>query len=131
MLLGGVVPAQADSGAVDRALASARTALADGDGIVAQVRLREAQAGGASEDDVRALMGEALLAQGDLVKARDWLTPARFGPSTGALGFRMLGRLELRERRLPQAGEAFELVPGKRGASIPQLFAAKMSKHLR
>jgi MOSC domain-containing protein YiiM len=29
------------------------------------------------------------------------------------------------------AGEAFELVPGKRGVSIPQLFAAKMSKHLR
>lgn len=30
-----------------------------------------------------------------------------------------------------QAGESFALVPGKRGASIPQLFAAKMSKHLR
>jgi hypothetical protein len=25
----------------------------------------------------------------------------------------------------------FELVPGKRRVSIPQLFAAKMSKHLR
>ena len=29
------------------------------------------------------------------------------------------------------AGEPFELVPGRRGASIPQLFAAKRSKHLR
>ena len=30
-----------------------------------------------------------------------------------------------------RAGEAFELVPGRRSVSIPQLFAAKMSKHLR
>lgn len=29
------------------------------------------------------------------------------------------------------AGELFELVPGKRSVSIPQLFAAKRSKHLR
>lgn len=30
-----------------------------------------------------------------------------------------------------QAGESFEVVPGKRSVSIPQLFAAKMRKHLR
>ena len=30
-----------------------------------------------------------------------------------------------------QAGEAFTLLPGKRGTGIPQLFAAKMFKHLR
>ena len=30
-----------------------------------------------------------------------------------------------------RAGEHFELVPGRRSVSIPQLFAAKMSKHLR
>lgn len=30
-----------------------------------------------------------------------------------------------------RAGETFELVPGRRSVSIPQLFAAKMSKHLR
>ncbi|MEO6321716.1 MAG: MOSC domain-containing protein [Polaromonas sp.] len=30
-----------------------------------------------------------------------------------------------------RAGDAFEVVPGRRGASIPALFAAKMSKHLR
>lgn len=29
------------------------------------------------------------------------------------------------------AGESFELVPGKRGVSLGQLFAAKMQKHLR
>ena len=30
-----------------------------------------------------------------------------------------------------RAGEMFELVPGRRNVSIPQLFDAKMSKHLR
>ncbi len=30
-----------------------------------------------------------------------------------------------------RAGETFTLVPGRRSVSIPQLFAAKMSKHLR
>lgn len=30
-----------------------------------------------------------------------------------------------------QAGETFTLLPGKRSTSIPQLFAAKMLKHLR
>ena len=89
-------------------MASARTALASGDGIAAQARLREAQVAGANNDDVRALMGEALLAQNDLTKAREWLAPARFSPPTRALGFRMLGRLELRERHLPQAGAAFD-----------------------
>ena len=108
LLLAGIVPAQADSGAVDRSLASARTALASGDGIAAQARLREAQAAGAGEDDVRALMGEALLAQDDLAKAREWLAPERFSLPSRALGFRMLGRLELRERRLPEAGAAFD-----------------------
>ena len=108
LLLAGIVPAQADSGALDRALAAARTALAAGDGIAAQARLREAQAAGASGDDVRALMGEALLAQGDLAKAREWLAPASFSPPTRALGNRMLGRLELRERHLPEAGAAFD-----------------------
>ena len=108
LLLAGIVPAQADSGALDRALAAARTALAVGDGIAAQARLREAQAAGASGDDVRALMGEALLAQGDLAKAREWLAPASFSPPTRALGYRMLGRLELRERHLPEAGTAFD-----------------------
>lgn len=30
-----------------------------------------------------------------------------------------------------RAGQAFELIPGRRNVSIPALFAAKMSKHLR
>ena len=108
LLLAGIVPAQADSGVVDRSLAGARTALAAGDGIAAQALLREAQVAGANDDDVRALMGEALLAQDDLAKAREWLAPANFSSSTRVLGFRMLGRLEMRERHLPQAGAAFD-----------------------
>lgn len=108
LLLAAILPAQADTGVIDRALAAARAALVEGDGIAAQARLREARSEGASDDDVRALMGEALLAQGDLAKAREWLAPARFTPSTRALGFRMLGRLELRARRLPEAGRAFD-----------------------
>ena len=108
LLLAAVVPAQADTGPVDRALADARAALMTGDGIAAQARLRQARAAGAGDDDIRALMGEALLAQDDLAKAREWLAPARFSASTRALGYRMLGRLELRERRLPEAGAAFD-----------------------
>ena len=30
-----------------------------------------------------------------------------------------------------RAGEGFELLPGRRSVSIPQLFAARMSKHLK
>ena len=30
-----------------------------------------------------------------------------------------------------RAGEAFEVVPGRRGVSIPTLFSAKLAKHLR
>ena len=108
LLLAGIVPAQADSGVVDRSLAGARTALAAGDGIAAQALLREAQVAGANDDDVRALMGEALLAQDDLAKAREWLAPANFSSPTRVLGLRMLGRLEMRERHLPQAGAAFD-----------------------
>ena len=30
-----------------------------------------------------------------------------------------------------RAGQAFDVIPGRRNVSIPTLFAAKMSKHLR
>lgn len=30
-----------------------------------------------------------------------------------------------------RAGESFKLIPGRRGAGIPQLFAARMARHLR
>ena len=103
-----IAPAAADSRAVDQALARARAALAAADGIAAEARLREARRAGAGDDVLRAAMGEALLAQGDLVRARQWLAPARFSPATRGRGFRLLGQLELREGRLAQAGAAFD-----------------------
>ena len=108
LLAGLIAPAAADSGAVDRALARARMALAAGDGIAAEARLREAGAAGASDDVLRASMGEALLAQGDLVRARRWLAPASFASATQGRGFQILGRLEFREGRLSEAGQAFD-----------------------
>jgi tetratricopeptide (TPR) repeat protein len=103
-----VAPVAADPGAVDRALGRAQAALSARDGIAAEARLREARAAGASDDAVRAAMGEALLIQGDLVRARRWLAPASFAPATSGQGFRLLGQLELRQGRLPQAGAAFD-----------------------
>ena len=92
----------------DVPLDRARAALAINDGIAAEARLREALKVGVAPDTVRALMGEALLAQGDLAHAREWLTGGAFTPDSRAEGFRMLGRLELRERNLPAAGRAFD-----------------------
>lgn len=92
----------------DAALGRARAALAISDGIAAEARLREAVKTGTSVDEVRALMGEALLAQGDLAHAREWLEGGGFAGFSTAHGFRMLGRLELRERNLPAAGRAFD-----------------------
>lgn len=102
------LPVAADSGAVDRAIGEARKALSKGDGVAAEARLREARQAGASEDTVRAVMGEAMLAQGELDRARRWLEVERFDPEMRGLGFRMLGRLNLRERRLREAGAAFD-----------------------
>lgn len=108
LMAAAIGPAAADSGKVDQALAKARAALAQGDGIAAEARLREARAAGADDDSVRAMMGEALLAQGNLVRARKWLAPARFTLPTRARGFRLLGQLEWREGRLPEAERAFD-----------------------
>ena len=103
VLAAGTAAAQSDA-PLDRA----RAALAINDGIAAEARLREALKAGSPPDAVRALMGEALLAQGDLIHAREWLTGGEFTPATRAEGFRMLGRLELREHNLPAAGRAFD-----------------------
>src|SRR5690349_13829272 len=98
--LAAVAPAGADAGQAARLIASAQAALSHGDGIAAEARLRQARSAGASEDAIRAGMGEALLAQGDLVRARQWLAPATFEEGSRAQGFWTLGRLELREGRL-------------------------------
>lgn len=52
---------------------------------------------------------------------------SRLMATSGFCGF----YLSVREAGSISAGESFELVAGRRGASIPQLFNAKMRKHLR
>ena len=52
---------------------------------------------------------------------------SRLMASQGACGF----YLSVRQAGTLSAGESFELIPGRRSVSIPKLFNAKMSKHLR
>jgi MOSC domain-containing protein YiiM len=52
---------------------------------------------------------------------------SRLMAQTGFCGF----YLAVERAGTLQAGDAFEVVAGRRGVSIPTLFAAKMSKHLR
>jgi len=89
---------------VSRALAAIRR----GDGIDAEMRLRAAIEQGAERRDVNALMGEALLAQGDEVGARRWLARGEFSPATAAAGWRALGLLERRDGNLPASGRAYD-----------------------
>lgn len=104
------------SGGTSAELEAARTALARHDGIAAEAALRRAMEQGATREAVAARMGEAELLQGDLVEARHWLGAGQFVPGEQALGFRMLGRLEMEEGDLPAAGQAFDralaLTPG-------------------
>ncbi|MCC6827128.1 MAG: tetratricopeptide repeat protein [Novosphingobium sp.] len=89
-------------------IAEARKALDGGDGIAAEVRLRQAMDAGAPREAVAALMGEAFLIQDQRDKARQWLADGQFSPETAALGFRALGRLELLDENLPASAAAFD-----------------------
>lgn len=91
-------------------IGQAGEAIAQGDGIAAEVRLKQALGKGAPREAVAALMGEALIAQGELIRARTWLEPGAFTPDTAAAGFRTLARLEQMEGNLPAAGAAFDRV---------------------
>lgn len=91
-------------------VAQAQRDLAQGDGIAAEVRLRQAMDKGAAREAVAAYMGGALLAQNQPDRARDWLAPGRFTRQTAALGFRTLARLEQMEGNLPAAGAAYDRV---------------------
>jgi predicted Zn-dependent protease len=91
-------------------VAEARKDIATGDGIAAEVRLQQAMDKGAAREAVAAYMGQALIAQGELDRAHDWLAPGRFTRRTAALGFRTLARLEQMQGDLPAAGAAFDRV---------------------
>lgn len=89
-------------------IAQARKSLAEGDGIAAEVRLRQALDAGARREAVAALMGEAFLIEDQRDKARQWLADEQFTPETAALGFRALGRLELLDENLTASAAAFD-----------------------
>lgn len=86
----------------------ARAALAAGDGLGAEVILRQMLADGTAPEDIAAYLGEAELQQGQLLEARKWLGDGRFSGATAAHGYRMLGRLEIRTGNLPAAGAALD-----------------------
>lgn len=94
------------------AMNPAKAALQRGDGIAGEVALRKVLAAGATRADVAARMGEALILQGDLVKARDWLGPGQFAPGEEGHGWRMLGMLERLDGNLPAAGQAYDKALG-------------------
>lgn len=100
--------ARVEPGAMD----PAKAALQRGDGIAGEVALRKVLAAGATRADVAARMGEALILQGDLVKAREWLGPGRFAPGEEGHGWRMLGMLERLDGNLPAAGQAYDKALG-------------------
>jgi predicted Zn-dependent protease len=82
--------------------------LARGDGIAAEVRLKQALARGADRTQVAALMGEALIDQRKPEQAKRWLAAGQFSPQTAARGFRALAHLERLAGNLPGAGHALD-----------------------
>ncbi|MBF9150102.1 tetratricopeptide repeat protein [Novosphingobium jiangmenense] len=104
LVLGGPVRGDVPAGL----LAKARAAIAKRDGIAAEAPLRAAMRLGASVDDVRAELGEALLLQGDRREARRVLFGGDFRPESAAHGWQLRGRIELIEGRLAAAGQAFD-----------------------
>jgi tetratricopeptide (TPR) repeat protein len=89
-------------------IADAGRDLSRNAGVAAEVRLRQALSAGATREDVAALMGEALLDQGQSDKAGDWLRSQMFSQETAARGFRALGRLDQNQGDLAAAGKAFD-----------------------
>ena len=107
-LVGLGAPGQAMPGAAKEAISRASKALARGDGIAAEAELQRALQGGAAKPDVAAAMGEALIDQGAMDKAREWLGPGQFAPAEAGHGWRMLGQLERLAGNLGAAGKAFD-----------------------
>lgn len=89
-------------------LEQAQASLNNGDGLGAEVALRELLAQGVAQRELAAYLGQAELQQGELVEARRWLGKGDFSPKSAAHGFHMLGRLEMRVGNLPAAGKAFD-----------------------
>ena len=101
-------PGLGDTAGRDAAFAKARAALARGDGVAAEIALKDAQAQGADKLTVAAGMGEAFLVEGKLDKAREWLGPAQFADADRTRGLRMLSRLESQQGNTAAALAALE-----------------------
>lgn len=86
----------------------AKVAIQAGDGLAAEVLLRQAMDMGIERADVAAYLGQAELLQGELAEARQWLESGEFSEETRGHGFHMLARLEMQEGNLPAAGQAFD-----------------------
>ena len=93
---------------LDDLRAKAQAALERRDPVSAEVMLRAAIKNGAREDELRAHLGEALLAEGDRAEARKVLEGGNFAPGTEALGWRVRGQIALAEGNLRGAANAFD-----------------------
>jgi tetratricopeptide (TPR) repeat protein len=110
-LLAGVLAVLASCGEQEErkpSFEAAQLALARGEGLVAENHLNILLDQGRPASELAAYFGEAALQQDDLIEARRWLGDGTFSSGTAGLGHRMLGRLEMREGRLAEAGAAFD-----------------------
>lgn len=104
VLLGGAAPPSTSADP----LAVAAADLRRGDAIAAEVHLRKALAAGMPRARMAAPMAEALIRQGHLARARQWLAAEEFAPGHEVYGWRMIGLLERMERNLPAAARAYD-----------------------
>lgn len=95
-------------GAAKPAAQVADEALARGDGIAAEVVVRQAIKDGTPPDALRSRLGEALLLEGNLRDARKVLGEGGFARGTEGRGWRARGRVELAEGNLAAAAAAFD-----------------------
>ncbi len=89
-------------------MVAAQAALEKGDGFGAELALRELLDAGTPRNQLAAAMGQAELLQDQPIEARKWLGSGEFSRETAGQGFHMLGLLEMREGKLPEAGAAFD-----------------------
>lgn len=101
----------------------AEAALERGDGVGAEIALRQLLEQGVRREELAASFGEAELAQGNLTEAREWLGDTNFAAASRARGLRMLGLLEMRSGNLAAAGAAFDRAL-KVDALDPELWVA-------
>ncbi|MEZ5708333.1 MAG: tetratricopeptide repeat protein [Blastomonas sp.] len=78
------------------------------DAVGAEAELRRALDLGAKPDAIRHLMADALLQQGDTLRARKWLTEGPVAGDQAGYAMRLLGRIELADGNLDAARSAFD-----------------------